>query len=111
MTKWKVVAAAIVRLGVIPDRSRCDRKRMQLAPSKRKQQIIEGRSPRSCRQIARLELPVIMISVGLPAVTFLSTHAAVYNIFNVQRHLAAVQTHCTFRATAMSTWREAVPAA
>ena len=42
---------------------------------------------------------------------FLSTHAAVYNIFNVQRQLVSAQTHRTFRAAAMNTWREAVAAA
>ncbi len=42
---------------------------------------------------------------------FLSSHAAVYNTFNVQRHLASAQTHRTLRAVAMSTWREAVAAA
>ena len=41
---------------------------------------------------------------------FLSTHAAVYNIFNVQRHLASAQTHRTLRAAAMNTWRDAVAA-
>ncbi|HYA72465.1 MAG TPA: hypothetical protein VEF36_04845 [Roseiarcus sp.] len=41
----------------------------------------------------------------------LSAHAAVYDIFNVQRHLASAQTHRTFRAAAMNTWREAVAAA
>ena len=39
---------------------------------------------------------------------FLSTHAAVYNTFNVQRHLTSAQSH---RAAAMTTWREAVAAA
>jgi putative transposase len=42
---------------------------------------------------------------------FLSTHPAVYNTFNVQRHLASARTHRTFRAAAMSTWREVVAAA
>ena len=42
---------------------------------------------------------------------FLSTHAAVYNTFNVQRHLTSAQTHRTFRAAAMNTWRTAVAAA
>jgi putative transposase len=41
---------------------------------------------------------------------FLSTHAAVYNIFNVQRHLASAQTHRTLSAAAMNTWRDAVAA-
>ena len=42
---------------------------------------------------------------------FLSTHAAVYNTFNVQRHLTSAQTHRTLRAAAMNTWREATAAA
>jgi putative transposase len=42
---------------------------------------------------------------------FLSTHAAVYNVFNVQRHLTSAQTHRAFRATAMNTRREALAAA
>jgi hypothetical protein len=32
---------------------------------------------------------------------FLSTHAAVYNTFNVQRHLVSAQTHRAFRADTM----------
>ena len=42
---------------------------------------------------------------------FLTSHAAVYNTFNVQRHLTSAQTHRTLRAAAMSAWREAVAAA
>jgi putative transposase len=42
---------------------------------------------------------------------FLSTHAAVYNIFNVQRHLTSARTHRSFRAAAMNTWRAAVAVA
>ena len=42
---------------------------------------------------------------------FLSTHAAVYNTFNVQRHLASAQTHRVLRAAAMDTWQTAVGAA
>jgi putative transposase len=49
-------------------------------------------------------------SVG-SAQRFLSAHAAVYNIFNVQRHLTTAQTRRRFRVAAMSTWRAAVGAA
>jgi putative transposase len=42
---------------------------------------------------------------------FLSTHAAVYNTFYVQRHLTSARTHRAFRAAAMNTWRMAVVAA
>jgi transposase-like protein len=48
-------------------------------------------------------------SPGL-ARSFLSTHAAVDNIFNVQRHLTSAQMRRAFRAAAMSTWRETVAA-
>ena len=36
---------------------------------------------------------------------FLSTHAAVYNTFTVQRHLTSAQTHHALRAAAMTTSR------
>jgi len=42
---------------------------------------------------------------------FLSTHAAVHNTFNVQRHLTSARTHRTFRAAEMETWLSAVAAA
>ena len=41
---------------------------------------------------------------------FLSTHAAVFNTFNVQCHLTSAQTHRTLRTAAMSTWLEVVAA-
>src|SRR5271157_4547575 len=46
-------------------------------------------------------------SVG-SAQRFLSSHAAVYNTFNVQRHLTSARTHRAFRASAMNTWCAAV---
>jgi hypothetical protein len=36
---------------------------------------------------------------------FLSTHAAAYNTFNVQRHLISARTHRAFRAAVMNVWR------
>jgi putative transposase len=45
------------------------------------------------------------------AQTFLSAHVAMYNTFNVQRHLTSAQTHRTLRTAAMSTWREVFAAA
>ena len=39
-------------------------------------------------------------SVG-SAQRFLSTHAAAYNTFNVQRHLISAKTHRAFRASAI----------
>jgi putative transposase len=42
---------------------------------------------------------------------FLSTHAAVYNTFNVQRHLTSASTYRGFRGAALDTWRSAVAVA
>ena len=42
---------------------------------------------------------------------FLSTHAAVYNTFNVQRHLISRRTLRQFRGAAMSEWQIATAAA
>jgi putative transposase len=42
---------------------------------------------------------------------FLSTHAAVYNVFNIQRHLISRRTLRVFREQAMLTWRQAAVAA
>jgi putative transposase len=42
---------------------------------------------------------------------FLSTHAAVYNTFNVQRHLISRRTLRQFRGSAMSEWQTATAAA
>jgi hypothetical protein len=49
-------------------------------------------------------------SVG-SAQRFLSTHAATYNTYNVQRHLTSARTHRAFRASAMQAWREVIAAA
>ena len=42
---------------------------------------------------------------------FLSTHAAIYNCFNVQEHLIRRSTLRTFRAAAHQAWAEAAVAA
>jgi putative transposase len=42
---------------------------------------------------------------------FRSTHAAVYNTFNVQPHLTSPQTDRLLRTAALTTWRKAVAAA
>ena len=42
---------------------------------------------------------------------FLSTHAAVYNTFNVQRHLISRRTLRQFRISAMCAWQVATAAA
>ena len=41
---------------------------------------------------------------------FASVHAAVYNTFNVQRHLTSRSTHRVLRAAALTTWKQAATA-
>jgi transposase-like protein len=48
-------------------------------------------------------------SIG-SAQRFLSSHSAVYNTFNVSRHLTTASTHRILRSHAFDTWREAVAA-
>ncbi len=45
------------------------------------------------------------------ALRFLSTHAAVHNVFNVQRHLSSRPTHRVLRSEATKTWNEAATSA
>jgi transposase-like protein len=42
---------------------------------------------------------------------FVSVHAAVYNTFNVQRHLISRPTHRQFRTAAQQSWSDATAAA
>ncbi|MFM8535523.1 MAG: IS6 family transposase [Acidimicrobiia bacterium] len=42
---------------------------------------------------------------------FVSTHSAIYNSFNIQRHLVSRKTMRTFRAAAMAEWNAASAAA
>jgi putative transposase len=59
----------------------------------------------------RRECKMQRFKSAVSAQRFLSSHAAVYNTFNVQRHLTTAKTHRAFRAAAMNTRREAVVAA
>ena len=65
------------------------------------------------RRIERFRHPRVREDGRSPgsAQKFLSTHAAVYNTFNVQRHPISAQTHRALRGVAMTTWRTAVAAA
>jgi putative transposase len=42
---------------------------------------------------------------------FVSTHSAIYNTFNIQRHLISRNTMRQFRASAMAEWNAASAAA
>jgi hypothetical protein len=68
----------------------------------------EGRG--AADQKRSLPFPSCAPAVG-SAQKILSTHAAAYNTFNVQRQLTSAKSHRVLRAAAMSTWREAIAAA
>ncbi len=39
---------------------------------------------------------------------FLATHAAVYNLFNLGRHLVSAENYRKFRIRAFATWEKAI---
>ena len=70
-----------------------------------------NRAENSHQPTRRRERKMQRFKSARSAQKFLSTYAAVYNIFNVQRHLISAQTHRVLRAAAMTTWRQVVAAA
>jgi putative transposase len=69
-----------------------------------------NRAENSHQPTRRRELKMQRFKSAGSAQKFLSAHAAVFNTFNVQRHLTSAQTHRTLRNVAMRTWLEATAA-
>src|SRR6202166_3810506 len=70
-----------------------------------------NRAENSHQPTRRRERKMQRFKSARSAQKFLSTHAAVYNTFNVQRHLMSAQSHGVLRTAAMSTSRDVVAAA
>ena len=70
-----------------------------------------NRTENSRQPTRRRERKMQRFKSARSAQKFLSAHAAVYNIFNVERHLISAQSYRVLRAAAMTTWREVVAAA
>jgi transposase-like protein len=70
-----------------------------------------NRAENSHQPTRRVERKMQRFKSAGSAQKFLSTHAAAYNTFNVQRYLTSAQSPRVLRAPAMTTWREAVAAA
>jgi transposase-like protein len=69
-----------------------------------------NRAENSHQQVRRRERKQQRFKSPGSAQRFLSLHSAVYNTFNVQRHLISRRTLRLFRAHAMEQWRAAVAA-
>jgi putative transposase len=67
-----------------------------------------NRAENSHQPTRRRERKMQRFKSARSAQKFLSAHAAVYNTFNVQRHLMSARSHRVLRTAAMSTWREVV---
>jgi putative transposase len=70
-----------------------------------------NRAENSHQVVRRREQKMQCFKSPSSAQRFLSLHAAVYNTFNVQRHLISRSTLRVFRAHAMTQWRDAALAA
>jgi transposase-like protein len=69
-----------------------------------------NRAENSHQPIRRRERKMQGFKSARSAQRFVSVHAAVYNTFNVQRHLVSRPTHPRFPTAAHQSWREATAA-
>jgi putative transposase len=70
-----------------------------------------NRAENSHQPVRRRERKMQGFKSARSAQRFVSVHAAVYNTFNVQRHLISRPTHRRFRTAAHQCWNEATAAA
>ena len=70
-----------------------------------------NRAENSHQPVRRRERKMQRFKSAGSAQRFLAVHAAVYNVFNTERHLISRRTLRTFRAEAMATWHAATAAA
>ena len=70
-----------------------------------------NRAENSHQPVRRRERKMGGFKSARSAQRFVSLHAAVYNTFNIQRHLIRRPTHRQFRAEAQSVWSDATVAA
>ena len=69
-----------------------------------------NRAENSHQPVRRRERKMQGFKSAKSAQRFVSVHAAVYNTFNVQRHLISRPTHRRFRTAAQQSWNEATAA-
>ncbi|HZZ21290.1 MAG TPA: DDE-type integrase/transposase/recombinase [Roseiarcus sp.] len=82
-----------------------DRRRLEF------QECLQNRAENSHQTTRRRDRKMQRFRSAGSAQRFLSTHAAAYDTFKVQRYLTSAQSHHALRTAALSTWRTAVEAA
>ena len=95
--KWRAYSAALKNFGI----------RAEHVTGKRK----NNRAENSHHQVRRRERMMQRFKSAAAAQKFLSVHAAVYNLFNLQRHFIPRRTLRTFGASAFNEWRVVTAAA
>jgi len=115
----KLMRKLLKKYGFVPERMTTDRlasyaaaaRELSIESRHQTDRWANNRAENSHQPTRRRERKMQRFKSPGPAQRFLSTHAAVYNVFNVQRHLSSRQTHQELRSEAMNTWREAATAA
>ena len=115
----KLMRKLLKKYGVVPDKLVTDDlksytaavKDLGIAKRHERGRWRNNRAENSHQSTRRRERKMQRFKSPGSAQKFLSTHAAAYNTFNVQRHLISARTHRAFRAAAMNVWREAVAVA
>jgi transposase-like protein len=108
----KLMRKLLKKYGFIPDRMITDDFRSYGAAARElgienhheRGQWRNNRAENSHQPTRRRERKMQRFKSPGSAQKFLSTHAAVYNNFNAQRHLASARTHRVLRDEAMSSW-------
>ena len=115
----KLMRALLKKYGFVPERMTTDKlpsyaaavRELGIEGRHRTDRWANNRAENSHQPTRRRERKMQRFKSSGSAQRFLSTHAAVYNAFNAQRHLTTRPTHRTLRSGAMNAWLEAAAAA
>jgi len=108
-TEFELVSAVNFRIFEIQGKSSGKPTRNLLGESVRESEAgREGEFPSAIATTRTTYEALQIVGIGT---ALLSTHAAIYNVFNIQRHLISCRTLRVFGDQAMLTWRQATVAA